>query len=230
MLLENETFQRFGYCLTEISPASHKKVVCLCPQCEQPYVTRRRYYREGRLWSLCTGRRSAAQQDAARNWMNEYHQQCKEVGISPKGLPLIDGDRKAHKVQYIEQYRKLDRERTKRWQRKANQNRRQTLIGKVSNRLRVALRRYLHGQGGFSALLYTPAELQAYIQAKLEERQYLCPMCGASLEERFDIDHRIPLSSAKTVDEVIALFALSNLDVLCPPCNQHKKGIRRIVY
>jgi hypothetical protein len=114
--------------------------------------------------------------------------------------------------------------------RKDQQKHRETLIGKMSNRLRVSLRKYLQGKGGFSQLPYTPAELQAHSEAKLEEREYCCPMCSTSLEECFDIDHRIPLSSARTVDEVIALFDLSNLDVLCPPCNQHKKGKKHIVY
>jgi 5-methylcytosine-specific restriction endonuclease McrA len=166
---------------------------------------------------------------ASRAALIRHNERSKEMGLSPKGLPLA-GDRKTYMENYRKQYRVVDEERVKQQNREAQQKRRKTLIGKMSNRLRVAVRKYLQGKGGFSQLPFTPAELQAHIQAKLEERQYLCPMCGASLEERFDIDHRIPLSSAKTVDEVITLFALSNLDVLCPPCNQHKKGKKHIVY
>jgi 5-methylcytosine-specific restriction endonuclease McrA len=160
--------------------------------------------------------------EASRAALIRHNQRCKEMGLSPKGLPLVPDRRR--------RYKEADKERATRQNREAQRSRRQTLIGKVSNRLRVALRKYLQGKGGFSQLPYTPTELQAHIQAKLDERQYLCPMCGASLEEKFDIDHRIPLSNAKTVDEVGALFALSNLDVLCPPCNQHKKKTKHIEY
>jgi HNH endonuclease len=230
MLLDEATFQRFGYHLAGISPRSHKAVVCLCPACEQLYETQRRYHRDGRRCTFCTDRRSAAQQDAARAWMTSYSQQCEEAGISPKRLPLIVGDRTTYNRQRVQRWSTAHPERAKERSREAIRRRRQTLLGKAENRLRVSLRKALRGKGGLSLLPYKSAELQAHIQAKLEERQYLCPMCAASLEERFDIDHRIPLSSAKTVEEAIALFALSNLDVLCPSCNQHKKGKKHIVY
>ena len=225
MLLDDATFQKFGYHLMEISKASHKKVVCSCPQCGQPYETQMRYYRDERLCKRCTNRQSITQNrnsDAAFLALEKHNKLSKEAGLSARGLPLFSGSRE----EYWKQYGETNRQRYNEYQRK----RRQTLIGKASNRLRVAVRYYLRGKGGFSQLPYTPAELRAYIQTKLEERQYLCPMCGTSLKEVFDIDHRIPLSSAKTVEEVIALFALSNLDVLCPPCNQHKKRAKPIVY
>ena len=233
MLLSDATFEKFGYHLASLVPTSHKRVICFCPQCGQSYETQRRYYWDGRLCKLCTDRQQAVQncdRIAFYTARDKHNQQSREMGVSPNGLPLVVGDRDVYTKQYKQQYRAADEERTKQQNRDAQQKRRQTLIGKVSNRLRVALRKYLQGKGGFSQLPYTPAELQAHIQAKLDERQYLCPMCGVSLEEKFDIDHRIPLSSAKTVDEVVALFALSNLDVLCPPCNQHKKKTKHIEY
>jgi 5-methylcytosine-specific restriction endonuclease McrA len=225
MLLIEATIKAFGYHPLEISPTSHKRVICVCPQCEQPYETQRRYYREGKLCWSCSGRQSIKRhrdKERAVAALQQHNQLSKEAGVSPKGLPLVADKRR--------RYKEADKERATRQNREAQQRRRQTLIGKVTNRLRVALRKYLNGHGGFSALPYTPAELQAHIQAKLEERQYRCPMCGASLEEDFDIDHRVPLSSAKTVEEVTALFALANLDVLCPPCNQHKKRAKIVDY
>jgi len=222
MLLDEATFEKFGYHLLEIAPTSHKRVICACSRCEQVYETQRRYYWEGRLCSACTSRQQMEQNRnvAHRTVLTRHNERNKEMGLSPKGLPLIPevtGDKAA----YTRQYRAADEERAKRQNREAQQRHRQTLIGKVSNRLRTSLRYYLRGRGGFSQLPYTPAELQAHIQTKLEECQYLCPMCSISLEESFDIDHRTPLSSAKTVDEVIALFTLSNLDVLCPSCKDY---------
>jgi hypothetical protein len=224
-MIDEATFQRFGYHLKDVAPGSHKKVVCYCPKCEQCYETQRRYYRNGRLCLACNSRQlmnSNRDAQAMMKTIQAHNKASREKGLSPRGLPLFPGS----EAEYKKLHQEANRDRYNASQRK----RRQTLIGKVSNRLRVALRTYLQGKGGFSLLPYTPAELQAHIQGKLEEHQYLCPMCSTALEDGFDIDHRTPLSSAKTVEEVIVLFALSNLDVLCPPCNQHKKRAKLIMY
>jgi len=202
----------------------HKRVIYSCPQCGQSCETQKRYYREGGLCRPCAARQQIEhnRNSTSQAMLIEHNRRSKEMGLSPKGLALVPNARK--------RYRDADKERTRRQNREATQRSRQTLLGKMKNRLRVALCKYAQGKGGFSQLPYTPAELQAHILSKLEDRQYRCPLCSASLKERFDIDHRIPLVSAKTVDEVIALFALSNLDVLCPPCNQHKKRAKSIEY
>ena len=227
MLLDDATFQRFGYHLAEISPKSHKKVVCFCPACGQMYETQRRYYQDGRFCGTCTSRWSIAQNrdaDRARAALDKHNKRSREAGMSARGLPLV-GDRAA----YWEQYKRAHKEDFRRYYRESQRRLRQGLIGKLTNRLRVSLRRRLRGVG-FSGLPYTAEELQAHICARLEERRFRCPMCGASLESRFDIDHIVPLSSAQTADELLGLFELSNLDVLCPSCNQHRKGSKRITY
>jgi hypothetical protein len=224
-MFDEMTFQQFGYHLSDLAPGSHKKVVCVCPACTDQYVTQRRYYIDNRLCAACTSKQMIAinkDKDAAIQALEKHNQASREQGVSPRRLPLFSGNR----LDYWKQYGAMNRERYNELQRTY----RQTPIGKLSNRLRVAVRKYLQGKGGFSQLHFTPAELQAHIQTKLEERRYLCPMCGDSLEDGFDIDHRTPLSSAKTIEEVIVLFALSNLDVLCSVCNQHKKRAKRIEY
>ena len=46
MLLDDATFQRFGYHLADKSARSHKKVICFCPACERIYETQRRYHQD----------------------------------------------------------------------------------------------------------------------------------------------------------------------------------------
>ena len=227
MLLDAATFQRFGYHLAEISPKSHKKVLCFCPTCRQTYETQRRYYQDGRLCGSCTSRRSIAQNrdaERARAALDKHNKRSREAGVSARGLPLV-GDRAA----YWKQYKRAHKEEFRRWNIESLRKRRRSLLGKLANRLRVSLRRRLRGIG-LSDLPYTAEELQAHIRARLHARHFRCPMCGASLESGFDIDHIVPLSSAQTADELLELFALANLDVLCPSCNQHRKGSKRITY
>ena len=135
------------------------------------------------------------------------------------------GDRAA----YLKLHKRAHKEENRLWNRESQRRLRQGLLGKITNRLRVALHARLRG-AGLSGLPCTAEELQAHINARLHARRFKCPMCGASLEGGFDIDHVVPLSSARTVDEMLELFALSNLDVLCPSCNQHRKGSKRITY
>jgi hypothetical protein len=118
------------------------------------------------------------------------------------------------------------------WRRAWGKKHRQTLIGAITNRLRSVLRARLrkmgaaHRNGAFKLLSYGPVELERHIRDRLEFHQRRCGMCGKNLHAGFDIDHVHPLSTAKTVEEIIALFALDNLDVLCPRCNRHVKRAR----
>lgn len=76
---------------------------------------------------------------------------------------------------------------------------------------------------------FTPSELLAHLNQRLDTCNYVCPMCQVSdLHKGFDIDHIIPLSTAKTKDEVIRLSSLNNLDVLCPDCNRKVKRDRLV--
>ena len=91
-------------------------------------------------------------------------------------------------------------------------------------RLRGALRSCLKkNEWGKSSLPFTPAALRAHIEERIQTRNGCCPLCGASLD-RFHIDHKRPLKLARTKEEVLGLFALENLDVLCPRCNMSKRA------
>ena len=74
-------------------------------------------------------------------------------------------------------------------------------------------------------LPYTPNELLLHIKTLYKEYHGQCPSCNYILDlTGFHIDHIIPLATANTIQDVIDLFALSNLDILCPSCNCSKKN------
>ena len=56
-------------------------------------------------------------------------------------------------------------------------------------------------------------------------------MCGVEFSvSGYDIDHKVPTSLAKTVEEMQTAFELNNLSVLSPDCNRRVKKAKIIVY
>jgi len=106
--------------------------------------------------------------------------------------------------------------------------RRSTMIGKITNRLRVSLSRYVKGKASFLRdLPYTAKELKEHLEEIRKQQNNRCPLCGGNYDKvGFNIDHRVPLSLAKSEEELLNLFSLENLTLLCPYCNQVKKGAR----
>lgn len=201
MVLVKETIERFGYDPSSLTKASKKLVIRRCDDCG---VTDERRMQAVR--ALC---RSCASLKAVA----ALNDQARAAGLSPKGLLLGKN-------------REKERERGRRFRRKE----RATLRGKVINRIRVAIRLALNGEGQVGMLPYGRQELVGHIEKELIRYKHKCPLCGISLKENFNIDHRIPVSTAKSVEDVIDLFKLENLSVLCPPCNQYKKGVRLLEY
>lgn len=102
---------------------------------------------------------------------------------------------------------------------------RNTKLGNYEHRLRGRLR--FASRGGISYtkdLPYCSQELCDYLEAVRKRQNNRCPMCNASYDiVGYDIDHITPTSSAKDVSELLSLFELSNLSLLCPGCNRHIK-------
>jgi len=74
--------------------------------------------------------------------------------------------------------------------------------------------------GTFAMLGYTPAQLRAHI-----ERQFLPGMSWAN-RSKWQIDHIIPINTATTAEDVVALNQLSNLRPLWALHNNQKNGRR----
>jgi len=125
-----------------------------------------------------------------------------------------------------EQFRKWSsRSSSKEKRRNTQRNRLQKPIYIYQNRLRSALHHRLNGQKGFTKHLpYSGEELCDHLEGIRRQQNNRCPMCKSDYDDvGYDIDHIVPTSSASNESELLALFGLENLSLLCPRCNRFVK-------
>jgi len=128
-----------------------------------------------------------------------------------------------------EQFRKWSQHPSSKEKRKnAQKNRLRQPIYIYQNRLRSALRHRLNRQKSFTKHLpYSGRELCDYLEDVRRQQNNRCPMCKSDYDDvGYDIDHIIPTSSASNESELLALFSLENLSLLCPRCNRFVKRDR----
>lgn len=71
---------------------------------------------------------------------------------------------------------------------------------------------------------YNSKQLNDHLNNIKESQNNCCPICYKSYNEiKFDIDHIVPVSIAKTKKELLKLFNLKNLSLLCWYCNRYIK-------
>lgn len=101
-------------------------------------------------------------------------------------------------------------------------------INMYKNRLRSTLYHCFKGKVGFTKNLpYSKIELCDYLEAIRLKQNNKCPMCKSNYDDTgFDVDHIVPTSSASNESELLALFNLENLSLLCPRCNRWVKRDR----
>jgi len=116
------------------------------------------------------------------------------------------------------------RTKKNRWVRK----RRSTKLGNYEHRLRTSLRLASLGKLSYSKNLpYTSEELCSHLENIRRNQNNRCPMCGADYDiVGYDIDHVVPISSALSEEQLLRLFDLNNLSILCPTCNRYVKKDR----
>lgn len=99
---------------------------------------------------------------------------------------------------------------------------------RIRNSIREGFNRVSSGhipKGSFRYLNYTPLELYNYLENIRKQQNNCCPMCQVSYDIKpFDIDHIIPMRTAKTFEQVKELSVLNNLSLLCFSCNRWVKG------
>lgn len=77
--------------------------------------------------------------------------------------------------------------------------------------------------GAMRHLDYTSKELYDYLSNIQKLQNNKCPICQTNYEKCIlSIDHVIPLITAKTEQEIISLFDLKNLNLMCKNCNSSK--------
>lgn len=73
-------------------------------------------------------------------------------------------------------------------------------------------------------LPYNNKQLNDYLNNIKKSQNNSCPTCNKSYDKiKYDIDHIIPTSTAKTIEELLKLFNLNNLSLLCFKCNRYIK-------
>jgi hypothetical protein len=99
-------------------------------------------------------------------------------------------------------------------------NLRSILYNSFKRKLRNGFR---HTRGCFRNLDYTPVELFNYLENIKKLQNNECPSCKTDYNKCImSIDHIIPLATAQTEQEIINLFDLKNLSLLCRGCNSSK--------
>lgn len=88
---------------------------------------------------------------------------------------------------------------------------------------KILERNTLKIKGCFKNLDYTKEELYSYLENIRKLQNNKCPHCQIPYNKcKISIDHVIPLITAKTEQEVIDLFDLKNLNLMCKSCNSSK--------
>lgn len=108
-----------------------------------------------------------------------------------------------------------------------------TPLGLYKSRLRISLNYAFKSllrinniekrRGCFRHLQYSPQQLCDHLEGIKEQQKNTCPICQRSYDYvKLSIDHVIPLKTGKIKDEILKLFNLNNLSLLCLSCNSSK--------
>jgi len=102
---------------------------------------------------------------------------------------------------------------------------RKSTLGNYKSRIQSSLKSYTRGIAHFSKHLpYNAKELMDYLENIRKNQNNCCPTCKVSYNiNPYDIDHIIPVSTGKTIEEIIKLYYLNNLTLLCYKCNRFIK-------
>lgn len=113
---------------------------------------------------------------------------------------------------------------------RAHEKYKSTLVGKLRYRLQTSLNNALKSKnirktkrGCFRFLPYSPQEFTEHLESIRLKQNDKCPMCCQSYSiKKWTIDHIVPISVAQTEEDVLELFNLDNLSLLCGSCNTSK--------
>ncbi len=200
-ILVDETVARFGYHPDTLKPNSQKSVYVECPSCADIRTIQWRTFAIRGCSGLC--HICASGSDPYRT-EEEKVQRDRDLALEYyyKHKPMI--------MALKRQRRKTDE--------------RYRLITNLRKNIRtIMVRKSITANGSLRHLGYTASEFIEHINHRLAFHDFKCPECGCELYQ-YHIDHKMPVSIAGTFEEIIAAFALKNLDVLCPKCNQKKSN------
>lgn len=125
--------------------------------------------------------------------------------------------------EYANIYNKTEKQRNLR--REYNKERLKDPKHNFVARIRCHLNHCYHGkQVHFKELGYIGQELKDHLYKIKAQQNSCCPICNRGYNEcKMTIEHIIPIATANSKQEIINLFALSNLSVMCINCNCSKQ-------
>jgi hypothetical protein len=112
--------------------------------------------------------------------------------------------------------------------RRNNLDKKSLAIRKYDRKLQSSLNYLIHGGkskiNSSKYFSYNSKQLYDHLENIRKSQNNCCPICHIPYNiNKFDIDHIIPTSSAKTKEELLKLFNLDNLSLLCYKCNRWVK-------
>lgn len=206
MILEQETYEKFGYYPSELKPQSHKYILAACDDCGKIREINRESYR-----ALC---KSCSHLGAKNHFFGKHHSKSTKKRI-----------RKARKRQKPTMLGKHHSEKTKK--QISDKKRKLTFVQRklnnsISSNMRRSLKGTKKGRHWETIVGYTLSELMQTLEKEFRD--------GMSWENygKWHIDHIIPLAQFQfdtTEDpEFKKAWALNNLQPLWADENQKKSN------
>jgi hypothetical protein len=154
---------------------------------------------------------------------NKVMAKCKKHGI----VVHYDWPRRSLVCSLCSQQRARDFDKTERGKELARIRQRQKMKNpknRFVRNIRNRLNKCYHGLAvHFKDLGYSSEELKEHLYDIKGQHNNKCQGCFKDYDEvGFTIEHIIPLATAKSKQEIIDLFALSNLSIMCRSCNSSK--------
>lgn len=166
-----------------------------------------------------------------KRWLNKkngFINFLNDMGERPKGKTLDRTDNNKLREGYSLENCRWSTPKEQANNRRIKLTRRPSLICNYERKLRNAVGRLRlkdNRRINFSKYLsYSSVDLYNHLNSIKKSQNNCCPMCNKPYNEiKFDIDHIIPTSSAKTKEGLLKLFNLDNLSPLCYICNRYVK-------
>ena len=192
--------------------ASHDGLSAYCKECGKKY-SKNHYESHKEEYYLRNKLRREANPEATKAYRRKYYLENKERALRVNS-----------------KYREKNKERIKQWQNEYNreyfkERRKNDMVYNARSKIRSRIFKYLHRRGHIKhakSLDILGCESWEAIWEYLLgtwKKNYGRPWNG----EPYHVDHIIPLATAKTEGELMALFHYSNLQMLTPEDNL-KKG------
>ena len=236
--LENKHIDNFGkVCVNDNGTICRRKLCKICYA-----IIRRRIYKENKEKILSQNKKWSLKNKQRKKEMDKiYYENNKERILADQKTPekrlrncnnkKIWAEKNKEKIKLYPSYKKKKEYHKKSLQKGLKNNPFLKLRMYVSRNIYKMLKRNKASKSGLSCLQFLPysiQELRSYVEGKFEDwmnwENY--GKYNGEFNYGWDIDHIIPLSSAKSEEDIIKLNHYENLQPLCSKVNRDIKSDR----